>query len=129
MEHDKINYNLDCALRIAGIQTDSYTRDLFMEMIDLVREKGDQVTLHCISDIEVDLCERHGLDIKTKRPIRHDDRKIFITKVIDGVFMYMDKNREFTIDAKEAHDYKTADFAEQMIIAHKHNGVMITQHL
>jgi GH43 family beta-xylosidase len=129
-----MNYNeseenkaFEMGLRIAGITTDPYTRDIIMKMADAAKELKSQMTIMDISKIEADCCETHGYDINTKEPVRHEGKKIFIAKMLSGGGheYYTPFGQIWTKDIKDAHDFKTFAWAEKMIVEKEHKGVII----
>lgn len=120
------NELLGHALAMAKIQTDAFTRDIILSLIDVLNEKKDQITLKDVIEIEVSNCDKYGLDYKTRRPIRNDDKKIMVVRINGSTFQYyVHHTQEFSNNLEDAHDFKTIDFAERMIAEHKLSNVMI----
>ena len=90
-----MNYNeneenkaFEMGLRIAGISTDPYTRDIIMKMADKAKELKGEMSIMDISKIEVECCEIRGYDIETKQPVRHENKKLFIVRILTGGASY-----------------------------------------
>jgi len=122
MKEDTI---LDMALRMFNINTDAYTRDVFIRTVDCIREIKEDFALSDYSKIEAEMCEKHGLDIDTKRPIKHNNKQIFIAKINPNGYTYYKQFGGFSEDINEAHDLKAFDFAERIIVSNKLDGVVI----
>lgn len=117
--------SLEMALNLMGYKTDAFTREVFVRTIDKIRELGDQFSIRDYTKIKAELCDKHGLDFETMRPVRHDDRRIFIARPTKNGYEYMTFGDEYSDNVEEAHDYKSFDFAEKMIVDKKLSGVMI----
>ena len=118
------NKAFDAGLRLAGIPTDPYTRDLIMKMSSAAKELKGQLSVDDITKIECECCEIHGLDYETKMPIRHDNKKMLVARITLSGNEYKTFS-DWDKDIKEAHDYKTHDFAEKMIVEKELKGVII----
>lgn len=117
---------LEMALNMAGVKTDKYTRDLFTETIKKVEELGADFALSDFINIKTSLCDKHNLDYDTLHPIKHKNKKILVAKITNnGHEYYVNKLSDYSKDPNDAHDFKTFDFAEKMIINNNMDGVFI----
>jgi len=125
MKEDYDDEILDMALRMIGFNTSQFTRDIFVETLDSVRDLKEAFSIRDYTRIKSKMCEKHGLDFDTLTPIKHKDRKIFVAKPSKNGFKYKTFEDEYTEDVEKAHDYKSFSFAEKMVIQKEIKGVMI----